>query len=212
MERLAFEMAKTAKSASKAARLTKGDRTREKILAAAENTFAQLGYERATSREVARAAGIHQPGIYNYFKTKRDLYEAVLNRMMHPLIGALDEISTLPAKDKSHPENKLVDMLLENRNIPSLLVRAFLSTNQTEKNLALIWVKQVMSHTPPRSQRLHRGSQKLGEVLKDMALFNAWLAYFWTAPIIEWLTGRKITDKALVKTQKELLVHIKATL
>jgi AcrR family transcriptional regulator len=59
-------------------RLTKGERTRAKILQAAENTFAKVGYERATLREVARVAGIRQPGLYNYIKTKRGLYEAVL--------------------------------------------------------------------------------------------------------------------------------------
>lgn len=205
-------MKKVTKPADKKRRLRKGERTREKILQAAENTFAKQGFERATLREVARAAGIHQPGIYNYFKTKRDLYEAVLKRMMHPMLAVLDEIAALPPTDQGHQENKLVDLLVANRNIPSLLVRAFLSTNQTEKNIAVNWVKRFMEHTPPRSRRRHEGARSLDDAVKDMAILNAWLGYFWTAPIVEWRTGRRITDAELIKSQKELLVSITETL
>src|SRR4051812_34076593 len=100
-------MDRVSKTADKTRRPTKGERTREKVLQAAETTFAKLGFERATLREVARVAGIHQPGIYNYFKTKRDLYEAVLKRLMDPLLAVLDAVAALPPTDQSHLENKL---------------------------------------------------------------------------------------------------------
>jgi AcrR family transcriptional regulator len=191
-------------------RLTKGARTREKILQAAENTFAKVGYERATLREVARVAGIRQPGLYNYVKTKRELYEAVLKRMMNPLIAVLNEVAALPAGEWRKPETKLVDLLVANRNIPNLLVRAFLSTNQMERNIAVNWIKRVRESSPRRKST--KPSHVINDTLIHMAILNAWLGYFWTAPIIETLTGKSITDAKLVKAQKDLLVFMADTL
>jgi AcrR family transcriptional regulator len=184
---------------------TKGERTREKILRAAEGVFGKVGYERATLRDVAKIAGIHQPGIYNYYKTKRHLYEAILNRMLHPLMSVLDEVKGLPAKDQYKSVTKLVDLIMDNRNISSLLIRAFLSANKTERDLAVHWMEQVMSNSPRRTARVD-GPHKPEEVLKDMAVLNAWLGYFWTAPVIEKLTKKRgIADPELLESQKELL-------
>jgi AcrR family transcriptional regulator len=201
-------MDELATSARKLSSRTKGERTRENILQAAENAFAEQGYERATLRDVAKAARIQQPGIYNYFKTKRDLYEAVLERMLHPLIDAFDEIAALPTADESHSETRLVDLLVANPNIPNLLVRAFLSTNQTEKEIAVRLTNQVLEHVPKRSLRRNSGSQDTASVLKDMATFNVWFGYFWAAPIIEMISGRRITDTDMLESQKDLLVTL----
>jgi AcrR family transcriptional regulator len=191
---------------------TKGERTREKILRAAESTFGKVGYERATLREVAKVAGIHQPGIYNYFKTKRHLYEAILSRMLHPLLTLLDEVKGLPPREQHKSVTKLVDLIIENRNISSLLVRAFLSTNKTERDLAVHWMEQVMSNSPRRAMR-KGGALNVHEILKDMAILNAWLGYFWTAPVIEKITKRKgIADAELLDAQKELLLHMMSRL
>jgi AcrR family transcriptional regulator len=181
---------------------TKGERTREKILRAAEGIFGRVGYERATLRQVAKIAGIHQPGIYNYYKTKRHLFEAILQRMLHPLLAVLEEVKGLPAKDQHKSVTKLVDLIMENRNISSLLIRAFLSTNKTERDLAVHWMEQVMSNSPRRMARTS-SPHKPEEVLKDMAVLNAWLGYFWTAPVIEKLTRKKgIADPELLDSQR----------
>jgi TetR/AcrR family fatty acid metabolism transcriptional regulator len=41
---------------------------REQILGAATRVFADKGFSRATTREVARAAGVSEGTIYNYFE------------------------------------------------------------------------------------------------------------------------------------------------
>lgn len=42
--------------------------------------FAERGYERTTTREIARAAGISEGTIFKYFPTKHDLLLAFINR------------------------------------------------------------------------------------------------------------------------------------
>jgi len=49
------------------------DTRRTQILDAAAQVFAQQGYERATITEIARAAGLAEGSLYNYFRSKEDL-------------------------------------------------------------------------------------------------------------------------------------------
>ncbi|WP_455381703.1 TetR/AcrR family transcriptional regulator [Salinispira pacifica] len=51
----------------------RADELKQIILDAAAGVFNEKGYDRATTREIARSAGISEGTIYNYFPTKRDL-------------------------------------------------------------------------------------------------------------------------------------------
>src|SRR5215204_1438961 len=52
---------------------------REQILRAATRVFAEKGFSRATTREVAREAGISEGTIYNYFEDKYALLMATMD-------------------------------------------------------------------------------------------------------------------------------------
>ncbi len=52
--------------------------SREALLSAAERIFAQAGLEGARTDAIAAAAGVNKALLYYYFKSKDDLYEAVL--------------------------------------------------------------------------------------------------------------------------------------
>ena len=52
---------------------------REQILEAATRVFADKGFSRATTREVAREAGISEGTIYNYFEDKGALLMAIMD-------------------------------------------------------------------------------------------------------------------------------------
>jgi AcrR family transcriptional regulator len=51
---------------------------REQILGAATRVFAEKGFSRATTREVAREAGVSEGTIYNYFEDKEALLMAIM--------------------------------------------------------------------------------------------------------------------------------------
>jgi AcrR family transcriptional regulator len=53
--------------------------TRDRILHAARNAFAELGYAATTNKAVADNAGVTTGAIYHYFASKFDLYRAVNN-------------------------------------------------------------------------------------------------------------------------------------
>ncbi len=51
---------------------------RASIVKAAAQLFAAQGFRGVTTRELAAAAGISEPVLYEHFKTKRDLYSAII--------------------------------------------------------------------------------------------------------------------------------------
>lgn len=51
---------------------------RASIVKAASRLFSQQGFRGVTTRELASAAGISEPVLYEHFKTKRDLYTAII--------------------------------------------------------------------------------------------------------------------------------------
>lgn len=53
---------------------------REQLLDRAAALFAQHGYARATTAQLARAAGVTEPIIYRHFSSKRDLFVALIER------------------------------------------------------------------------------------------------------------------------------------
>jgi AcrR family transcriptional regulator len=58
-----------------------GRARREQIVGAATRVFAEKGFRRSTTREVARAAGVSEGTIYNYFEDKDALLLAILDRL-----------------------------------------------------------------------------------------------------------------------------------
>jgi AcrR family transcriptional regulator len=71
-------------------RLTKDER-RELILSAAARVFAERGYESASLDEIAEAAGISKPVIYDHFDSKRDLHISLLDGFGGDLLAFMTE-------------------------------------------------------------------------------------------------------------------------
>ncbi len=74
-----------------------GERTRGKILAAAEREFAEKGYELASVREISRRAGVNMALANRYFGSKEELYRIVARRLFGDLgapMAALAEKAT----------------------------------------------------------------------------------------------------------------------
>jgi len=58
-----------------------GDRTRERVVKAALETFAEHGFAGTSMRDIARKARIRSASLYHYFPSKDSLYEAVQQRL-----------------------------------------------------------------------------------------------------------------------------------
>ncbi len=75
---------------------------RQQILDGALQAFAVKGFQQATNRDIAEAAGIGSPGlIYHYFKDKRALLQGVLQRHVPllQLVSQPEEFMDLAPRD-----------------------------------------------------------------------------------------------------------------
>jgi AcrR family transcriptional regulator len=87
--------------------------TREAILAAAENAFAQRGYDGTSLQQIARAAGVSR-GMPNYaFGSKKDLYEAVLDRAFAAPQAMIADFSSLAGRDVRQAVAAFVDAFVD---------------------------------------------------------------------------------------------------
>src|SRR3990172_3505676 len=66
--------------------------TGDGILDAAERRFAEMGFEGASTREIAADVGLkNQASLYHYFENKQAIYEAVLRRGVESLLAVVTE-------------------------------------------------------------------------------------------------------------------------
>ena len=63
-----------------AERIRDAERSKEAILVAAEDCFARLGFEGTSLQQIAEAAGVARSTPAYFFRSKQDLYDAVLGR------------------------------------------------------------------------------------------------------------------------------------
>jgi len=87
--------------------------TREAILAAAEAEFAQHGYDGTSLQQIASAAGVSR-GMPNYaFGSKKDLYEAVLDRAFTSPQAMIADFSAVAGKDVRQAVAAFVDAFVD---------------------------------------------------------------------------------------------------
>ncbi|MEH7345660.1 TetR/AcrR family transcriptional regulator [Bacillus sp. JJ1532] len=69
----------------------KGLETREKLLRAAEEVFGQKGYYEASIVNIAQEAKVGQGTFYNYFPSKKDIYDELIRMYSRELRLAIKE-------------------------------------------------------------------------------------------------------------------------
>ncbi|MGF9761705.1 HTH-type transcriptional regulator RutR [Microvirga sp. 0TCS3.31] len=72
-----------------------GEANTQRILDAALEVFAAYGFQGARIDQIATAAGLSKPNLLYYFRTKEDLYTAVLRRTLDMWLEPLQELDSL---------------------------------------------------------------------------------------------------------------------
>jgi AcrR family transcriptional regulator len=80
----------------------RGEETRARIIAAALKVFGDEGYERASTRQIAREAGVMPPALQYYFDSKEGLHLAcgqfIIDISTQGFTSALEKAETILAK------------------------------------------------------------------------------------------------------------------
>lgn len=108
---------------------------REKIIDAAEQEFAQRGFEGSSTREIAKKAGVQHTMIRYYFTSKDGLWQAVLDRL----------IRDFTTRQKARCEGlRGVDSRVKLR----LLLEEFVRYSAANLNLHKLMTKAAAESTP----------------------------------------------------------------
>jgi AcrR family transcriptional regulator len=65
------------------------DPTRDRILAAAAELFAERSFNGATTREIATRAGVTQPLLNYHYRSKDELWQAAVDSLFESLVGSM---------------------------------------------------------------------------------------------------------------------------
>jgi AcrR family transcriptional regulator len=77
---------------------------REQLVAAAIEIFANQGFHATSMNDIADAAGVTKPVLYQHFASKRELYLALLEETGHRLLTLLEDAT----RDASGPRSQVV--------------------------------------------------------------------------------------------------------
>ncbi len=82
-------------------------KTRQKLVDVARQLFAKKGLENTTMNDIAVASGKGRRTLYTYFKSKEDIYSAVIASELERLSDKLDEV----AAKKIRPQDKIIELI-----------------------------------------------------------------------------------------------------
>jgi AcrR family transcriptional regulator len=191
---------------------TKGERTTARILDAAELQFANRGFEAASLREIARQAGIKEPGLYNYFSGKEALYAAVLDRALTPMAEAMQihmaseegirAYASLPAV--------MTDLLLEHPQMASLFQQALQGdTDSVGTQLIKSWLDRLFAQGMETMKSAGLEEVDVADqAVQIIAMFNLTTGYFLSQRAFASMADGHVTDAENVARQKKLLSRI----
>jgi AcrR family transcriptional regulator len=148
-------------SAIREKRRTAEERRRE-ILAAAGRVFARKGFERSTTAEIAREAGVAEGTIFRYFPTKRDLLVSVVTSLvMESLPALLERIETGTIEDAIEDilRNRL-NLIKEN----ALLLKLFFAEALFREDLRKKFIEEVMLRATATAEAFYRQQQEQGNL------------------------------------------------
>jgi AcrR family transcriptional regulator len=137
MPRSALQKAREAPSSTKA-----------RILGAAEQVFAAKGFEGASTREIAAAAGVNISSLHYHWESKETLYFAVFENIYDKIVELVE--GAIPDGPRERPENpavideamgSLFDFFADHPNVSKLFVRRLLeaeeATSAIERDILL---------------------------------------------------------------------------
>ncbi len=195
----------------------KGEQTAERILDAAEQLFAERGYDGTTLRDVATRVGLRNPSLYNHFPNKESLYAAVLERGLGPVLAALSEF--VAAGDDLHRDSgqvveRMMKLLSQRPNLPRLVLHETLSGGQRLTPMLRDWIAPTfakahqMAESGPAAKRW--GPEQIP--LLVLAMYHIVVGYFTIAPLYKELNGEDLMTEEALARQTRFLTEVVATL
>ena len=151
----------------------KREDTKQRILTEALKLFSVNGYEAVTVEQIATAVGVKAPSLYKHYKSKRDIFDSIVERM--------NEMDLEQAKEYDMPEGTLEETAEAYRDVPLEKVRVY------TKAMFLYWTEEEFSSCFRKLLTL--------EQYRDAGMARLYQQYLSTGPL-EYMTDifRSMSD------------------
>jgi len=104
----------------------KAGELQSKLLDISEELFAEYGYAATSIRNIADTAGVNPALVHYYFRTKRGLLVAVLDRALEPMAESFAALQEADATEAFEVASLLFGMVRRHPSMPRLIVREVL--------------------------------------------------------------------------------------
>lgn len=194
--------------------MSDGPTSREKILDVAEALFARRGYTGVGLREVAGHVGLGKSSLFHHFRSKAELYLAVLLRVLERIDAEVRPALEAPGPALARLDacvDALVDALAQHPTTARLLLRSLFEDDDFPSE-ALAAVQSVEGTLDAMLERIHRllregvasgelRSAEPGHVLQT--LIGATVYHFASGEFGEGLVGAPLLSAEAVRRRKE---------
>ncbi len=174
-----------------------------RILDAAEDLFANKGYEATSIVDIADTVGIRGPAIYKHYSSKDEVYNAVVDRLFEPMKAYMDLPAALAKGPSIELLEKLVKHHIDHPNIPRIIQQATLSSGDRLEKLVEDWYRPFFSkivQQPPAMTPV------------TMAFHSMLLGYITLAPLhqkifkLDPLDAHNIAEQLKLQSQMAVLL------
>jgi AcrR family transcriptional regulator len=179
--------------------------TSDRILDSAEHLFAEKGYQATTLRDIASDVGIQNPSLYKHFASKADIYEAVLDRAVRPILDELwdteDEIANVVALLASRPtvcRLILREMLSSGSPLTAIVVDRFTEVIDQTRS----YVQERSGRAPPRREI----------ALRVLAMSHMMIGMGASVDFHRELTSHDLSAKASLRMQEDIIASVSRAL
>ena len=143
------------------------DLTRERLLDAAAYTFARDGLRGATTREIARQAGVNEVTLFRHFKSKQQLLRAVIQRGLESEAAILDQHSSWKENLRASME-QYAHHYYSHMEKKKGIARAFLAEGQVLPKSMQTMIADVIRPVRERLVLILTDAQHAGVVRNDL--------------------------------------------
>ena len=212
-------MVRTAKREKVSAKGSRGEpeRTRNAILKAAIQEFANEGVAGARTDAIARAARVNKALLYYYFKDKETLHGAVLDHVFSGLAARMDEVlkQPLPPREKILAYARAhFDYVAASPIYPKLVQREMMRAGRAGSPHMRRIVERYLRPVEQKVAEVLRQGIESGEFrrvdprhfLLSMVAMNVF--YFGSAPVIALITGMDPLAPELIAARRAAVLDL----
>ena len=183
---------------------------RSRLIAAARERVIAVGFDRASTKDIAAQAGVNPAMIHYYFGGKAGLGQAMMRAAAAPLLERLEQLAAAGPQRVRIADfmRAYMQTIAEHPALPQLIVREVLPVNGRFRNVFFAELAAKAGMLLPAALRRARAEGQLrpgtDEILAAISLISLAVFPFVAAPVIQAVLHVDLADPAF---RERLIAH-----